>query len=159
MNATAQSAPPSPLAEAKALFEAALAKAEKADPSEVPFPLVGDQAALWHRAQASALQWVLEMLPIGVPVKLSPVALAVIGQKHFGNPIPRAWYNASKELLTAVIDSEGALAAALDGDRLMAIARETGLRSTMPVNPIEAKALLESFVRHVVADALAASRT
>lgn len=38
--------------------------------------------------------------PVSVPDGLSPVALAVIGRKHFGNPIPKEWYAAAKELLS-----------------------------------------------------------
>ena len=48
--------------EARALFEAALAKAVKADIHDVPFWITGGAASTWHRAQASSLQWVLEML-------------------------------------------------------------------------------------------------
>lgn len=57
-----QSELPSQLAEAKALFEAALEKALKADIHDVPFGITGEAASTWHRAQASSLQWVLEML-------------------------------------------------------------------------------------------------
>ncbi|MEY2152254.1 hypothetical protein AB7849_15220 [Rhodanobacter sp. 115] len=45
------------------LFEAALARAVEADPNEAPFPLTTENAKAWHAGQASALQWVLEMLP------------------------------------------------------------------------------------------------
>jgi len=58
-----QSELPSQLAEAKALFEEALEKAVKADKHDVPFGISCEEAATWHRAQASSLQWVLEMLP------------------------------------------------------------------------------------------------
>jgi len=44
------------------IIEAALAKAQRADPADAPFPLVGEEAALWHRAQASAYQHALEMM-------------------------------------------------------------------------------------------------
>lgn len=30
------------------------------------------------------------------------LTLAVIGRKHFGNPIPQEWYSAAKELLAEV---------------------------------------------------------
>jgi hypothetical protein len=33
---------------------------------------------------------------------LSPVALASIGRGHFGNPIPRAWYAAARELIAVL---------------------------------------------------------
>lgn len=51
------------LNEAREVFEAALSIATKADPSEAPFPLTGAAAKTWHDSHASALQWVLEMLP------------------------------------------------------------------------------------------------
>lgn len=44
------------------LIEECLAKARKADPGDVPFPLVGDEARLWHSAQATAYQHALEMM-------------------------------------------------------------------------------------------------
>lgn len=44
------------------IIEAALAKALKADPADAPMPLTGEDAALWHRAQASAYQHALEMM-------------------------------------------------------------------------------------------------
>ena len=33
------------------------------------------------------------------PVEMSTLAIAGIGVKHFGNPIPRQWYAAAKELI------------------------------------------------------------
>jgi len=60
---TNNQAAPWGLGEARKLFEDALAKAARGDHAEAPFPLDPEQAALWHRAQTSALQWVLEMLP------------------------------------------------------------------------------------------------
>lgn len=48
-----------------ALIEACLAKAVRGDPSDVPMPLVGDEAKLWHQAQAEAYRHALEMM--GVP--------------------------------------------------------------------------------------------
>lgn len=44
------------------IIEAALAKARKADPLDVPMPLVGDEARIWHAATANAYQHALEML-------------------------------------------------------------------------------------------------
>lgn len=44
------------------LIEECLAKARRADPGDVPFPLVGDQARLWHSAQVAAYQHALEMM-------------------------------------------------------------------------------------------------
>jgi hypothetical protein len=48
--------------EGAAIVEACLAKAQKADPSDAPMPLVGKKAALWHRAQAEAYRHALEMM-------------------------------------------------------------------------------------------------
>lgn len=45
-----------------ALIEACLAKAVAADPRDAPMPLAGDDAALWHRAQAEAYRHCLEMM-------------------------------------------------------------------------------------------------
>lgn len=47
------------------LIEACLAKAEKAEFEDAPFPLDPEQAALWHRAQLEAYRHALEMM--GVP--------------------------------------------------------------------------------------------
>ena len=44
------------------IIEAALAKANRADPVDAPFGLFGEEAALWHRAQAAAFQHALEMM-------------------------------------------------------------------------------------------------
>jgi hypothetical protein len=44
------------------IIEAALAKAQRADPTDAPFGLFGEEAALWHRAQAEAYQHALEMM-------------------------------------------------------------------------------------------------
>jgi hypothetical protein len=44
------------------LIEKCLIKAKWADPLDTPFPLVGDDAKLWHRAQATAYQHALEMM-------------------------------------------------------------------------------------------------
>lgn len=48
-----------------AIVEARLDKAVKADPSDAPIPLTGEQAKLWHMAQADAYRDALEMM--GVP--------------------------------------------------------------------------------------------
>lgn len=48
-----------------AIIEKALAKAVAADLADVPFPLTGAAASLWHSASASAYQHALEMM--GVP--------------------------------------------------------------------------------------------
>lgn len=50
--------------EVVALFERALREAKEADPSNAPIPLVGRDAALYHRTRADLLQWVLEMLDV-----------------------------------------------------------------------------------------------
>lgn len=44
------------------LFQDKLAKAKRADHQDAPAFLDQSEAALWHQAQASALQWVLEMI-------------------------------------------------------------------------------------------------
>lgn len=49
-------------AQGKEIIERKLATALAADPSDAPFPLVGEEAALWHQAQASAYQHALEMM-------------------------------------------------------------------------------------------------
>ena len=41
----------------------------------------------------------------GVPERVSWMALAGIGRKHFGNPIPQAWYDAARELLSDALRS------------------------------------------------------
>lgn len=43
------------------IVEAKLAVATAADPADAPFPLVGGEAGLWHRAAASAYLHALEM--------------------------------------------------------------------------------------------------
>lgn len=43
------------------VIERNLNVAQKADPSDAPFPLVGKEATLWHKASASAYQHALEM--------------------------------------------------------------------------------------------------
>lgn len=48
--------------EGTVLIEECLAKATRADPGDVPFPLVGEEAVLWHRAQAAAYQHAIEMM-------------------------------------------------------------------------------------------------
>ena len=61
----------------------------------------------------AALQLALEATPeelpaaldalrglLAAPQPVSGIALATIGRKHFGNPIPRPWYAAARELLT-----------------------------------------------------------
>lgn len=48
------------------IIERCLQKAVEADPLNVPMPLVGDEALLWHRAQMEAYRHALEMM--GVPV-------------------------------------------------------------------------------------------
>jgi len=52
------------------IIEACLRKAVRADPGDVPFPLVGAEAVLWHQAQATAYQHALEMM--GMPADASP---------------------------------------------------------------------------------------
>lgn len=47
------------------VLEKNLAKAVEANPHEAPFPLVGEQATLWHRATAEAYRHALEMVFIG----------------------------------------------------------------------------------------------
>ncbi len=44
------------------IIEAALAKALKADPNDAPIPLHGDEARIWHTAQAGAYAHALDML-------------------------------------------------------------------------------------------------
>lgn len=44
------------------VIEECLARAIRADPGDVPFPLLGDEARLWHAATASAYQHALEMM-------------------------------------------------------------------------------------------------
>jgi hypothetical protein len=44
------------------LIEECLAKAKLADPDDAPFPMTGDEAQLWHRAQAAAYRHALEMM-------------------------------------------------------------------------------------------------
>lgn len=44
------------------IIEKCLAVSLVADPADVPFPLVGDEAKLWHSASASAYQHALEMM-------------------------------------------------------------------------------------------------
>lgn len=44
------------------ILERALAVAVRADPSDAPFGLDPEQAALWHRAQVEAYRHALEML-------------------------------------------------------------------------------------------------
>lgn len=46
------------------ILEEKLATALKADPADAPFGLDADAAEIWHRAQASAYQHALEMLPL-----------------------------------------------------------------------------------------------
>jgi hypothetical protein len=43
---------------------------------------------------------------------VSGLELAVIGMKHFGNPIPKAWYAAARELLAALASNKAAAVAA-----------------------------------------------
>lgn len=44
------------------IIQECLVQAEKADPCDVPFPLVGDEARLWHCAQFNAYRHALEMM-------------------------------------------------------------------------------------------------
>lgn len=44
------------------IVERCLKRALAADPLDVPFPLVGDEARIWHSAQAAAYQHALEMM-------------------------------------------------------------------------------------------------
>lgn len=50
------------------IIENCLQRAIEADPANVPFPLTGDLAKVWHMAQAVAYQHALEMMgpPEGV---------------------------------------------------------------------------------------------
>jgi len=48
--------------EGTAIIEACLSKAIRADPGDVPFPLIGEEAKLWHQAQKVAYQHALEMM-------------------------------------------------------------------------------------------------
>lgn len=48
--------------EGTAIVEEALEKSLKADPLDAPFPLMDDDARLWHQAQAVAYQHALEMM-------------------------------------------------------------------------------------------------
>ncbi len=57
-------------AEGTKLIEECLAQALRADPDDVPFPLVGNEAKLWHSASASAYQHALEMM--GRPTVTTP---------------------------------------------------------------------------------------
>jgi hypothetical protein len=52
------------------VIERCLAKAAAADPADAPIPLVGEEAALWHQAQAEAYRHALEMM--GPPAHLHP---------------------------------------------------------------------------------------
>lgn len=44
------------------IVEAALNKAQRADPADAPMHLTGENAALWHQAQAEAYRHALEMM-------------------------------------------------------------------------------------------------
>lgn len=52
------------------IIERCLKKVAAACPSDAPFPLVGDEARLWHQAQAEAYRHALEMM--GAPSAESP---------------------------------------------------------------------------------------
>lgn len=64
------------------LIEEFLARAQRADPGDVPFPLVGNEAKLWHSAQATAYQHALEMMGW-----TEPLATAASGS---GSPPPES---------------------------------------------------------------------
>lgn len=57
------------LLEARALFEGAFDVADRADPADAAFPLLGADADFYHAARATLLSWVLEMLPNPAPQK------------------------------------------------------------------------------------------
>lgn len=44
------------------IIEGCLAKSLDADPSDAPFPLIGNDAKIWHLAQANAYRHALEMM-------------------------------------------------------------------------------------------------
>lgn len=77
------------------IIEECLANAIKADPGDVPFPLVGAEAKLWHQAQAVAYQHALEMM--GMPS--SPARAVVIQLINPG-------YDLSHTGLRLVVDGE-----------------------------------------------------
>lgn len=52
-----------------AVIEKKLEQAQEADPANAPFGLVGDEAKLWHQAQASAYQHALEVMGYPTSVK------------------------------------------------------------------------------------------
>src|SRR3546814_8205644 len=51
------------------IVERCLEKAQQANPADAPMPLVGAEAALWHRAQMEAYRHCLEMM--GYPTERS----------------------------------------------------------------------------------------
>lgn len=59
------------------IIERCLKKAAAASPSDAPFPLVGDEARLWHQAQAEAYRHALEMM--GAPSAESPKFIETSG--------------------------------------------------------------------------------
>lgn len=55
------------------IVERCLEKAQRAHPADAPMPLVGDEAALWHRAQMEAYRHCLEMM--GYPTEADEALL------------------------------------------------------------------------------------
>ena len=55
------------------IVERCLEKAQQANPADAPMPLVGDEAALWHRAQMEAYRHCLEMM--GYPTEADEALL------------------------------------------------------------------------------------
>lgn len=56
------------------VIEECLAKAVAANPSDAPFPLVGEEAALWHSARAAAYQHALEMMGVPLDYQAEPAS-------------------------------------------------------------------------------------
>jgi hypothetical protein len=55
------------------IVERCMEKAQQANPADAPMPLVGDEAALWHRAQMEAYRHCLEMM--GYPTEADEALL------------------------------------------------------------------------------------
>src|SRR3546814_17092648 len=55
------------------IVERCLEKAQQANPADAPMPLVGAEAALWHRAQMEAYRHCLEMM--GYPTEADEAVL------------------------------------------------------------------------------------
>jgi hypothetical protein len=54
------------MSDLRAMLEDKLREAAMADPNAAPFGLNYEEAIVWHLGRASAFQWMLEMLPVGV---------------------------------------------------------------------------------------------